>query len=59
MKARTKRKVVFFATAIAFAGLQWVSGFPFCRSPDEALFAIWSVVVAVFAASCPLIENDA
>jgi ABC-type branched-subunit amino acid transport system permease subunit len=35
------------------AGLQWVSGLPFTRCPEEAVFAMFTLAFAGLAATFP------
>lgn len=39
MKPYAKRITAFVTTVAIGASLQWISGIPFQRSPDEAAFA--------------------
>lgn len=57
MKASVQRVIVASTIAVAAVGLQWISGFPFERTPGEALFAGFTMIAMLLGATCPFIRD--
>jgi hypothetical protein len=58
MKAKTKRVALFVCIVVSGLALQWLSGLPFQRSPEQAFYAFATFFFAWWLAICPFIEDD-
>lgn len=53
MKTFIKRALAFAFTLALAAIVQWVSGVPFTRSPEEAHFLLIAIIFSAWAAAYP------
>lgn len=53
MKTVTKRSITATSVLALAATIQWVSGVPFARSPQEATFLLIAVIFSAWAAAYP------
>lgn len=59
MKIIHKRVLIVVVTLLVAIAVQWLSGVPFQRSPEEATFAVFALLFAMLFGTYPFDEEHA